>query len=137
MLVKAWVLALCARREEAAETISTLEQLGGLAEGPLPDGASSLDASLATLQAVFPWGDVELALESARRAAELEPPDSAFWPVDGTTATLLARLEHDTAVRPGDVVDLAVDTRRLYYFDLDTGVSIQTVPDRAAAAAVG
>jgi multiple sugar transport system ATP-binding protein len=82
---------------------------------------------------------VEVAGSALDRPELVDVPASqpTLAPVDGTTMTLLARLGHDTAVRPGDVVDLAVDTRRLYYFDLDTGVSIHAVPSRAAAAAVG
>jgi multiple sugar transport system ATP-binding protein len=45
-------------------------------------------------------------------------------PVADRTATLLARLEHDTGVRPGHVVDLAVDARRLHFFDLESGSAI-------------
>src|SRR3989440_2865172 len=58
-------------------------------------------------------------------------------PVGERTATLLARLEHDTGVRPGHIVDLAVDTRRLHFFDLETGVAIAAAAAPATAAAVG
>jgi multiple sugar transport system ATP-binding protein len=55
----------------------------------------------------------------------------------GETATLLARLEHDTGVRPGHIVDLAVDTRRLHFFDLESGVAIAAAAAPVTAAAVG
>ena len=58
LLVKAWVLSACARRDEAAEAVASVERLGGLERGPLPDGFGSLQASLATLRATLPWGDV-------------------------------------------------------------------------------
>ena len=80
LLVKAWVLSACARRDEAEEVVAIVERLGGLERGPLPDGFSSPEASLATLRATLPWGDVGLGLANARRAAELEAPGSRFQP---------------------------------------------------------
>jgi ATP/maltotriose-dependent transcriptional regulator MalT len=81
LLVEAWVLSLCARREEAANAIAAVERLGGLDAGPLPDGFSSIEASLATLRGAIPWGDIGGALEHAGRAAELEGPESYWRPV--------------------------------------------------------
>ena len=75
LLVAAWVLSLCARREEAARAIVRVEGLGEFdGERPLPDGFGSVDASLTLLRAVFPWGDVGAQLSHGRRAAELEGP---------------------------------------------------------------
>src|SRR5262249_49768078 len=56
------------------------ERLGRLDAGPLPDGFSSVEASLATLRATVMWGDVGRALENGRRAAELEGPASPWRP---------------------------------------------------------
>ena len=84
LLVAAWVLSLSARREEAARAIATVEGLGESdGERPLPDGFSSVDASLTMLRAVFPWGDVGAQLSHGRRAAELEGPGSQWRPVAG------------------------------------------------------
>jgi multiple sugar transport system ATP-binding protein len=58
-------------------------------------------------------------------------------PVGERTATLLARLEHDTGVRPGHIVELALDVRRLHFFDLESGSAIPTAEASVAAAAVG
>jgi multiple sugar transport system ATP-binding protein len=58
-------------------------------------------------------------------------------PVDDRTTTLLARLEHDTDVRPGDIVELSVDLRRLHFFDLESGSAIQAAGAPVSAAAVG
>jgi len=58
-------------------------------------------------------------------------------PVGDRTATLLARLEHDTGVRPGHIVELALDVRRLHFFDLEDGSAIPTAETPVAAAAVG
>ena len=81
LLVQAWVLSLSARREEAARAIAAIERLGDLSGGPLPDGFSSAEASLTTLRAGFPWGDVGAQLENGRRAAELEGPGSPWRPL--------------------------------------------------------
>ena len=78
LLVKAWVLSLSALGEEAAEAIAAAERLGKLGEGPLPDGFTSVESSLALLRAVFPWGDIGAELENARRAAELEGRESPW-----------------------------------------------------------
>ena len=82
LLVAAWVLSLSARREEAARAIAAVEGLGEfVGERSLPDGFSSVDASLTMLRAVFPWGDVGAQLSHGRRAAELEGPGSRWRPV--------------------------------------------------------
>jgi LuxR family maltose regulon positive regulatory protein len=81
VLVKAWVLSLSGRSEEAAGAIAAVERLGRIEEGPLPDGFSSLEASVATLRACMPSGDVRFGLDNARRAAELEASGSPWRPV--------------------------------------------------------
>ena len=81
LLVEAWVLSMSARREDAAQTIAEIEHLGGLDDGPLPDGFSSAEASLTMLRATFPWGDIGKELQHALRAAELEPKGSPWRPV--------------------------------------------------------
>ncbi len=84
LLVAAWVLSLSARREEAARAIAAVQGLGEFDwERPLPDGFSSVDASLTMLRAVFPWGDVGAQLSNGYRAAELEGPGSQWRPVAG------------------------------------------------------
>ena len=81
LLIKAWVLSLSAKREEAALAIAAVERLGDLGAGPLLDGFSSGEASLTMLRACFPWGDVGAQLENARRVAELEGPGSPWRPL--------------------------------------------------------
>jgi LuxR family transcriptional regulator, maltose regulon positive regulatory protein len=81
LVVKAWVLALSGEREAATSAIAALESEGTPDVGALPDGFSSLEASLATLRATFPWGDFGGGTESGRRAAELEGPTSPWWPL--------------------------------------------------------
>ena len=76
LLVQAWVLSLCADHDGAAAAMAAVEARGRLDEGPLPDGFSSLEASLATLRADIPWGDVASGYENAVRALELVEPES-------------------------------------------------------------
>jgi len=58
-------------------------------------------------------GDDEAALPTAATA-------------EGAT-TILARFDPESRVREGDLVELAVDTRRLHFFDLETSGSIRPV----------
>jgi multiple sugar transport system ATP-binding protein len=57
-------------------------------------------------------------------------------PVEDHTATILARLEHDTSVKPEHIVDLAVDVRRLHFFDLESGDAIPVASTPVTTAAV-
>jgi LuxR family maltose regulon positive regulatory protein len=81
LLVKAWMLTLSAKRPEAERALAAVERLGELGRGPLPDGFSSVEASLRSLRACFPWGDVGSQLRSANRAVELEGHGSPWRPV--------------------------------------------------------
>ena len=78
LLVQAWVHSFHGGRAAAADAIAALDRLGPLETGPLPDGFSSLEASLATLRGAIPWGDFGSGLENAHRAAELEGPTSRW-----------------------------------------------------------
>ena len=80
LLIEAWMLSWAARREEAARAIARVERLGEPGPGPLPDGFSSVEASLTMLHAAFPWGDIGTQLTYGRRAAELEGPGSPWRP---------------------------------------------------------
>ena len=61
--------------------VARVARLGGLDDGPLPDGFASLESSLSVLQATFAWGDVGAILEHGDASAELEGPDSPWRPV--------------------------------------------------------
>jgi multiple sugar transport system ATP-binding protein len=43
---------------------------------------------------------------------------------DGDRATIVARLDSSVTLRPDDVIELAVDVRRLHFFDPDSGEAI-------------
>ena len=75
----AWTCSLAGERQEAAAAIDALERLGWPDGLPLPDGSTSLEASLATLRAGFPWGDVDTAYKTAVRATELQSRGSSLW----------------------------------------------------------
>jgi len=79
--VKAWVSAMQGHPEEMRRAAERLRALGGLDEGPLPDGMASLESSLALLNAIFGGGSVAAALEDGTRAATLEGRDSPWYPV--------------------------------------------------------
>ena len=81
LLVEAWVLTWGARRKQAARAIAAAERLSDSGAGPLPDGFSSVEASLTTLRAAFPWGDASAQLEYGLRAAKLEGPGSPWRPM--------------------------------------------------------
>jgi LuxR family maltose regulon positive regulatory protein len=79
LLVQAWMHSVLGDRDEAAAKIAALEELGNLDQGPLPDGSSSIAASLATLRAAYSWGDAGSGYENAVLAKKLQRPESPFW----------------------------------------------------------
>jgi multiple sugar transport system ATP-binding protein len=66
----------------------------------------------------------ELAAALGEDVAELEAGARS------RTTTLVARFDANTGAREGDRVQVAVDTRRLHFFDPDTGQSIWEEPTR-------
>ncbi len=58
-------------------------------------------------------------MEAAEDIAEMKGD------ADGTRATVVARLEPSAKVHPDDTLELAVDLRRLHFFDLDSGQTIE------------
>jgi LuxR family maltose regulon positive regulatory protein len=81
LLVMAWAVALCGREDEMHSVIAQVRALGGLEDGPLPDGMASVESSLSVLTATFAWGDVGAVLEHGARSAELEGTESPWYPV--------------------------------------------------------
>jgi LuxR family maltose regulon positive regulatory protein len=78
LVAKAWVLSVSGRRDEVVETLKAVERLDGLDHGPLPDGASSVTAIVATLRAIFQWGDVGFAHRNAVLATELQLEEGLY-----------------------------------------------------------
>jgi LuxR family transcriptional regulator, maltose regulon positive regulatory protein len=101
LLVQAWTLSLDGQAESTQDAIEALERLKPFDPGPLPDGFSSVEASLATLRGLIPRGDIGGALEHARRAAELEGPESPWRPLvcDALGTTLYFSGENSEAAR--------------------------------------
>jgi multiple sugar transport system ATP-binding protein len=58
-------------------------------------------------------------MEEAEDLAEIRDADA-----DGARAVVVARLDASANVRPDDTVELAVDLRRLHFFDLESGEAI-------------
>ena len=80
LLIQAWALSFCGAHADATRTIEKLESSFTPDEGRVA-GFSCLDSGLRMLRAVFPNGDVGAQLANARRVAELEGPQSRWWPV--------------------------------------------------------
>jgi multiple sugar transport system ATP-binding protein len=55
----------------------------------------------------------------------------------GGSATILARFDRELALRPGQPIELAIDPRRLLFFDLETGKALPTTNVPVAASAAG
>jgi multiple sugar transport system ATP-binding protein len=67
---------------------------------------------------------VEDVLEGLVDVAEAEDLVEIKTEADGVRTTVVARLAVSAAMRPEDDIELAVNVRRLHFFDLDTGEAI-------------
>jgi multiple sugar transport system ATP-binding protein len=66
--------------------------------------------------------------------------DDAALPTAATAegeTTILARFDAESRVRPGNRVELSIEMRRLYFFDLETGSSLRLVGAPVAAGVAG
>ena len=77
-VVKAWTMHFLGRHEEGNASLAAAIAAPA-APGPLPDGASSIDATAALMGAAFPGGDAGRMLASARRAFEYEAGRESPW----------------------------------------------------------
>ncbi len=78
-VVEAWIRSFQGRYAEADLAMGNAARAGF--EGPLPDGASSIEASAALLRASAPRGDVGAMLDAARTAFRLESGSASMWQV--------------------------------------------------------
>jgi LuxR family maltose regulon positive regulatory protein len=81
LLALAWMHLLAGQRDASAEAIAAAEKLRPFEPGPMPDGFSSVEADLATLQGMITWGNLHYSVERGKHAAELEGPTSPWLPV--------------------------------------------------------
>jgi LuxR family maltose regulon positive regulatory protein len=77
-VVKAWTMHFLGRHEEGNAALEHAIRAPA-ASGPLPDGASSIDATAALIGAAFPGDDVGRMLVAARRAFDLEANRDSPW----------------------------------------------------------
>lgn len=80
----AWVAALSGNRRLARRWLAVVE--AGRHDGPLPDGAISLEFSAALLRGTFGFDGLRVALESAAHAAALADDPASSWYVVARTA---------------------------------------------------
>jgi multiple sugar transport system ATP-binding protein len=83
------------------------------------------------LHVIFPL-DAPRVVAEAVQAAVVDTDDEGALFVDDQRALFTARVDGEIAIRTGSAVELAVDTRRMHFFDPATG----DVVGRAALAPV-
>ena len=82
LLVRAWMLSLSAKPEEAGQVIAAAGRLDQSGAGPLPDGFSSAEASLTMLRACCPWGTWAPSCRAAcaRPSSKARDQPGGRWP---------------------------------------------------------
>ena len=75
-ITAAWCSALVGDIDEAGRWVASAKL--GSVNGPLPDGAQSLDSGIVLVTSMFGLGGVSVALDDARAALELEP-EPGHW----------------------------------------------------------
>jgi LuxR family maltose regulon positive regulatory protein len=78
-VVKVWTMHFLGRHDEAAQALEAAQRSAPVR--PLPDGSSSIESTIALVQAAFPGGDVGRMLLGAQRAFELESARRSPWRV--------------------------------------------------------
>jgi multiple sugar transport system ATP-binding protein len=73
--------------------------------------------------------------EATRAAAEAQAADDDQLLAEDDRATFTARLAGRPAIAPGQTIELAVRTERLYFFDSETAATLATTGDRVRAPA--
>jgi len=78
-VVKAWTMHFLGRHDDAFQAIEAARRTANYDHQP--DGAVSIESSVALMTAAFPGGDVGAMVASARRAFELESGRASVWSV--------------------------------------------------------
>jgi LuxR family maltose regulon positive regulatory protein len=97
----AWCAAIVGDPEPLQRWLAVIESAGH--DGPLPDGIRSLKSSAALLRGCFGFDGIEVMLDSARAAVELERDPGSPWYALARTAlgsALYLSGEPDAAVAP-------------------------------------
>jgi multiple sugar transport system ATP-binding protein len=107
--------------------------------GPVVDG-TQLPARVLLVEALGAEHLVHLEI-AATPLRRTELVDAAIQPSEteafGRSSTLLGRFDRNFLLQPGEAVEVAIDARRVHFFELDSGAALQTVDvpvalDRAA-----
>jgi multiple sugar transport system ATP-binding protein len=69
---------------------------------------------------------VEDVIEGLVEVEEVDDLAEILPEAEGDRAVVVARLDAAATVRPDDVIELAVDLKKLHFFDLDSGETIRT-----------
>jgi LuxR family maltose regulon positive regulatory protein len=106
----AWVGALSGHPNEVRKWLPVAER--GRHHGPLPDGHSSLESSIAMLEGVFGFGGLDHALERARRAESQESVPASPWYAAAKFALGCQLYLHGDRARALDYLNEAVRVSR-------------------------
>src|SRR5947207_3531052 len=109
--------------ESAARNGDERGRLRGIVRGVEALGPEVLAHVEVQARPVLAEDVLEGLVETEEEAAELAEIKGE---AEGDHALLVARLDASASVRADDVVDLTVDTRKLHFFDLDSGETIRS-----------
>jgi multiple sugar transport system ATP-binding protein len=70
---------------------------------------------------IFPLDAPRVVAEAVQAAVEDLGDDEGALFVDDQRSLFTARVEGEVSIRPGSALELAVDTRRMHFFDPETG----------------
>jgi hypothetical protein len=96
LAVAAWIFGYMGERDRALRFAEAAKN--GSWQGPMPDGAASLESAVSTLSAVLAIGGITGMAADAQRTVDLEPTDSP-WRIGALT--LLGQAQsHQRRLRP-------------------------------------
>jgi multiple sugar transport system ATP-binding protein len=83
---------------------------------------------------IFPLDAPRVVAEAVRAAAQDSAEEEGALFADDQRALFTAQVDADEGMAPGAEVELAVDTRRMHFFDPTTGDALVARPDESATA---